>query len=89
MTDNVSIKECESDEERTEGPPPAKKLKQKTLQFRCSTDTATTTSAESHAREERTALSLNESCTSECCKGDLTPYQPTESSKLQVLQRQH
>ena len=29
MTDNVSSKECESDEQRTEGPPPAKKLKQK------------------------------------------------------------
>ena len=33
MTGNVSSEECESDEERTEGPPPAKKLKQKTLQF--------------------------------------------------------
>ena len=29
MTDNVSSKECESDEQRTEEPPPAKKLKQK------------------------------------------------------------
>ena len=41
MTDNVSSKECESDEEWTEGLPPAKKLKQKTLQFSRSTDTAT------------------------------------------------
>ena len=41
MTDNVSSEECESDEERTEGPPPAKKLKQKMLQFSHSTDTAT------------------------------------------------
>ena len=29
MTDNISSEECESDEERTEGPPPAKKLKLK------------------------------------------------------------
>ena len=41
MTDKVSSEMCESDEERTEGPPPAKKLKQKTLQFSHSTDTAT------------------------------------------------
>ena len=57
MTDNISSEECESesDEERTEGPPLAKKLKQKTLQFSRSTNTAiTTTSAESHAREEPT-----------------------------------
>ena len=40
MTDNVSSEECESDEQ-TEGPPPAKNLKQKTLQFSRSTDTAT------------------------------------------------
>ena len=92
MTDNVSSEECESDEKRTEGPPPAMKLKQKTLQFSRSTDIATTTgSAESRVREEPTAsssVSSNEPCTSECCKGGLTPYQPTESSKLQVLQRQ-
>ena len=41
MTDNVSREKCESDEEQTEGPPPAKKLKQKMLQFSRSTDTAT------------------------------------------------
>ena len=90
MTDNVE--ECESVEELTEGPPPAKKLKQKTLQFNRSTDTATNTArAESRASEKPTAsssASSNEPCTSECCKGGLTPYQPTESSKLQVLQRQ-
>ena len=56
MTDNVS---SESDEEQTEWPPPAKKLKQKMLQFSRSTDTATiTTSADSQMREELTTSSL-------------------------------
>ena len=41
MTDNISSEECKSDEERTGGPPPAKKLKQKMLQFSGSVDTAT------------------------------------------------
>ena len=55
----------------------------KTLQFICCTDTATNTArAESHAREKPTASS------SASLDEPLTPYQPTESSKLQVLQRQ-
>ena len=51
MTDNVSSEECE---EWTEGPPPAKKLKQKnTAIYSSSADTAIpTASAESRAREE-------------------------------------
>ena len=97
MTD-VSSEGSGSDEERTEVPP--KKLKQITLQFspcasgsgRAQPPTLGSRSNEAHAREVQTASTSgfisNEPCTSECCKGGLTPYQPTESSKFQTLQRQ-
>ena len=86
MTDNISSEESESDGERTQGPPPAKKFKQKTLQFGPATRSLDDSTA-ARAREEPSSENASELCTSECCKGGLTPYQPTESSKLQLLQR--
>ena len=77
--------------------PPKKKLKQRTLPFVPAL--ASPSTAASSTSESDTSVSVNQdigenagststtTCTSDCCKGGLVPYQPTEIGELQLLQR--
>ena len=82
----------DSDREGTPVPPPIKKLKQKKLSFGPATAGPSTTAISSSGSADtdpdcHRTDTRSQPCTSDCCKGSLTPYQPTEASKLQGLQR--
>ena len=67
-------------------PPPPKKLKQSTLQFGQAC-TSRATGHDSPGSEGGVAIVTTTVCTSDCCKGGLTPFQPTEPCVLEKLQR--
>lgn len=69
--------------------PSAKKLKQATLQFGPAVCQPSTNTCDdiSPGNEGGVVIVTEAICKSDCCKGSLTPFQPTEPSILEKLRR--
>ena len=81
---------ADSDTDHTLVPSPVKKLKQATLQFGravCHPSTSINSPGGENCVHVLVATVTEAICTADCCKGGLTPFQPTEASVLEKLGR--